>query len=476
MPGKILFLDDRWDTEGWKQNFDGWLPEGVEVVYEKYGFLALQRLEENPDVKLVFLDMQFEGQDEQGEQILKKVKEHYPDMPVVILTSVNDAQLALRLVHDEKKAYYYFFKDGIDSDQITKTIENAIEKYDLKAESIRKTDVGLIVGESRPFRETMRLTERASQVDSTVLITGETGTGKELIARAIHLNSRRKSKPCVIINCATIPEELVESELFGHMKGSFTSAYADKRGRFELAHGGTIFLDEVAEMSPAIQVKLLRAIQQGEIQRIGSDKVQTVDVRIIAATNRDLDDWVDRNMFRADLFYRLNVLPIQVPPLRSRRDDIPLLVDHILRRLNNRFDETKDIAEEALDLLKSFDWPGNVRQLENALEQALVNSTEENTLRASHFDFLTQPAGTRLAEDELIRKWVEDALHGASSWEDIRREFGVGARKKVMEGILSALRERGRRPTGNELARLLKTNRNYVNQIIRNLGLQLKET
>lgn len=474
MPNKILFLDDRWEEERWKESFDDWLPEGVEAIYEKYGFLAIQRLAENPDVKLMFLDMQFEGQPEQGEQILKKVKDHYPDMPVVILTSVNDAQLALRLVHDEKTAYYYFFKDKIDPDQITKLIENAIEKYDLKADSIRKTDAGVIIGESRPLRETLRLTERASQVDSNVLITGETGTGKELIARAIHLNSKRKSNPCVIINCGSIPEELVESELFGHVKGAFTGAHADKRGRFELAHGGTIFLDEVAEMLPAMQVKLLRVIQQREIQRVGGEKVQTVDVRIIAATNRNLEEWIERGLFRDDLYWRLNILRIHVAPLRSRREDIPLLVNHFLRKLNNKFDETKDISDEAANLLNSYDWPGNVRQLENALEKAVVTSMQD-TLQVGDFAFLTQPAGTKVAEDDLIRRWVEEAVQGGSSWNDIRREFGVAARKKVVEGILLALRERGGRPTGAELAQLLKINRNYVNQIIRNMGLQLRE-
>jgi two-component system response regulator PilR (NtrC family) len=475
MPSKVLFLDDRWKEEQWKESFDSWLPEGVEAVYEEHGFLAVQRLAENPDVKLMFLDLQFEGQPEQGEQVLEKVKEHYPDLPVVILTSVNDAQLALKLVHDEKRAYYYFFKDGIDPDQITKLIENAIEKYELKAETIRKTDAGVIIGESQSLKETLRLTERASQVDSNVLITGETGTGKELIARAIHQNSRRKEKPCVIINCGAIPEELVESELFGHVKGAFTGAHADKRGRFELANGGTLFLDEIAEMSTIMQAKLLRALQQKEFQRVGSEKVQRVDVRIIAATNKNLEEWIERGMFRDDLYYRLNVLRIHVQPLRDRRGDIPLLVNHFLQRLNNKFDDAKDISDEAVDLLKSYDWPGNIRQLENVLEKAVVNSMLD-TIPVDDFAFLTSSVGAQGGEDELISKWVEDAVQGRTSWDDIRREFGAtgDARKRVIEGILLALREQGKRPTGSELAQLLKTNRNYVNQIIRNLGLQLR--
>ena len=476
MVSRILFLDDRWREENWKRSFDEWLPESVEAVYEEYGHMAVRRLEEHGDVKLVFLDMQFENQSEQGEQILNKIKERYPDLKVIILTSLNDSQLALRLVHDEKKAYYYFFKDALDPDQIRKLIENAIESYDLKAEAIRKTDVGMIVGDSPAFKEVLRLTERASAVDSPVLITGESGTGKELLARAVHLNSKRSKRPFVAINCGAIPDELVESELFGHLKGAFTNAVADRRGRFEVADGGTIFLDEISEMKTSTQAKLLRILQQGELQRVGSDRARQVDVRVVAATNRNIEELIGEGSFREDLYYRLNVLHILVPPLRNHREDVEALVSHFVQRLNNKLGEAKDISHNALALLKKFDWPGNVRQLENALERAIVNSASD-TLDAADFTFLTPPAGEGKTRGEVIGAWVEDALNGEVSWDDIRREFGAAgdARRMVLKGILYGLKQRGARPSGAELARLLKINRNYVNQIIKNLGLQLRE-
>jgi DNA-binding NtrC family response regulator len=476
MSSKILFLDDRWRQENWKQSFDEWLPESVEAVYEEYGYKAIERLRENSDVKLVFLDMQFENQTEQGELILNKIKEHYPDLKVIILTSLNDSQLALRLVHDEKKAYYFFFKDALDPDQIKKLIENAIETYDLRARAIRKTDLGMIVGESPGLVEVLRLTERASLVDSTVLITGESGTGKELLARSIHLNSRRSQKAFVAINCGAIPEELVESELFGHVKGAFTNAIADRRGRFEMADSGTIFLDEIAEMSVGLQAKLLRVIERGELERVGSEKTLKVDVRLVAATHQDLEASIKLGSFRKDLYYRLNVLSLHVPPLRARRQDIPVLVNHFIERLNNKLGEAKDISEKALHLLEQHNWPGNIRELENALERAVVTS-KGDTLDVQDFSFLTSTIGSEDPGGDLINRWVEDVLNGEVGWNDIRREFGAAGdgRKKIVEGIVLALKRAGTSPTGDELAKVLKINRNYVNQIVKNLGLQLRE-
>lgn len=477
MSSKILVLDDRWRQEHWKESFDDWLPNSVDAVYEEFGFKALERLGENPDVKLIFLDLQFENQPEQGEQILNKIKAQYPDLRVIILTSVNDSQLALRLVHDQKKAYYYFFKDALDPDQVKKLIENAIESYDLQAEAIRKTDIGMIVGESPVLIEVLRLTERASLVDSTVLLTGESGTGKELLARSIHLNSRRSHKPFVAVNCGAIPEELIESEFFGHVKGAFTNAVTDRRGRFEMAEGGTIFLDEVPEMTAPLQVKLLRVLELGEFERVGGEKTLKANVRVVAATNRLLESLVKEGKFRDDLYYRLNVLSIHVPPLRDRRADVLPLVSYFMERLNNALGEAKEVSEEALDLLVRHAWPGNIRQLEHALERAIVNSARD-ILGVDDFEFLTSIGGDDNAAGQLISQWIDDAVSGRAGWNDIRREFGAtgDGRKKIMEGVITALKERfGSRPSGADLADALRIKRNYLNQILKSLDLQLRD-
>ncbi len=231
----------------------------------------------------------------------------------------------------------------------------------------------VIVGKNQRMREVFSLIDKVAGTDSTVLIHGESGTGKELVARAIHYRSQRRDKPLVTINCGAIPEELLESELFGYVKGAFTGAVRDKKGRFEVANGGTVFLDEVSEMSPALQVKLLRVLQEREFERVGDVKTIRVDIRVIAATNQDLEELVRRGRFREDLYYRLNVIPIYLPPLRERRDDIPLLLSYFLRVFNEkRGGHLEGFSPEALALLVDYDWPGNVRELENLVERLVV--------------------------------------------------------------------------------------------------------
>jgi len=231
----------------------------------------------------------------------------------------------------------------------------------------------VIVGKNQRMREIFSLIDKVAGTDSTVLIHGESGTGKELVARAIHYRSQRRDKPLVTINCGAIPEELLESELFGYVKGAFTGAVRDKKGRFEVANGGTVFLDEVSEMSPALQVKLLRVLQEREFERVGDVKTIRVDIRVIAATNQDLEELVRRGRFREDLYYRLNVIPIYLPPLRERRDDIPLLLSYFLRVFNEkRGGHLEGFSPEALALLVDYDWPGNVRELENLVERLVV--------------------------------------------------------------------------------------------------------
>lgn len=230
-----------------------------------------------------------------------------------------------------------------------------------------------IIGQSPQIREVLSLVERVARTDSTVLITGESGTGKELIARAIHFKSPRASKPLVVINCGAIPHELLESELFGYVRGAFTGAVRDKKGRLEVAHGGTVFLDEVSEMAPALQVKLLRVLQEKEFEPVGSVKTVKVDIRIIAATNKDLEKLVEKGRFREDLYWRLNVVPIHLPPLRERKEDLLPLLEHFLRLYNDKYQGAVEaFSPDALELLYRYDWPGNVRELENLVQRLVI--------------------------------------------------------------------------------------------------------
>jgi transcriptional regulator with GAF, ATPase, and Fis domain len=230
-----------------------------------------------------------------------------------------------------------------------------------------------LVGASEPIQQVMEFVRKVADSDSTVMIQGESGTGKELVARMLHFNSLRKDRPLVPVNCGAIPENLLESELFGHEKGAFTGATHARMGRFELANGGTIFLDEIGEMSLPLQVKLLRVLQEREFERVGGNRTIHVDVRIVAATNQDLETLVEEKRFRKDLFYRLNVIPIVIPPLRERRSDIPLLIDHFLTHFNQtKHTEVSGLAPDALHPLTEYDWPGNIRELENMIERLVV--------------------------------------------------------------------------------------------------------
>jgi two-component system nitrogen regulation response regulator NtrX len=265
----------------------------------------------------------------------------------------------------------------LDTDRILVTIRNALAHLDLREENSRlRQSIEAryeIVGRSYAINALIDQIEKVAATQARVLITGENGTGKELVARAIHGRSPRANKPLVEVNCAAIPGELIESELFGHMKGSFTGAFADRAGKFEQAHGGVLFMDEVGDMSLAAQAKVLRVLQDGEVTRIGGSKRISVDVRVLAATNKNLMEEIQAARFREDLFYRLNVVPIAVPPLRDRRDDIPLLVAHFLDKLSQQDGiAPKTMAEDAIDRLQSMEWPGNVRELSNTIERLLI--------------------------------------------------------------------------------------------------------
>ncbi len=310
-----------------------------------------------------------------GMEVLKYIKNNSPDTICIMITgfgSIEGAVEALRM-----GAFDYLSKP-IKPSEVVVIIEKALEVRDLKREnkSLREElqnrySYDRIVGQSESIKKVFKLVDKVAHTDSTVLITGESGTGKELIAHAIHYASGRKTKPFVPINCAAIPEELLESELFGHEKGAFTHAIRTRIGRFELANKGTIFLDEIGEMSPSLQVKLLRVLQERCFERVGGVKTINVDIRVVAATNIDLEEAVNKGTFREDLYYRLNVIPIHLPPLRERKGDIPLLVNHFLKKFSKGTD-VKSIDENALMMLEAYDWPGNVRELENIVERLVI--------------------------------------------------------------------------------------------------------
>jgi DNA-binding NtrC family response regulator len=317
-------------------------------------------------------DIRMPGED--GLDLLRQLKETDPSLPVIILTAYASQSTAIEAVN--RGAFYYLTKQA-KNDEIKLVLRKAIEHRQLKAENaLLKQELKLrhnekkIIGTSGKIEQVFRMIQRVASSDSTVLLTGESGVGKELIAREIHYSSARSEGPFVSINCGALPETLLESELFGHVRGSFTGAVKDKEGLFAVAKGGTFLLDEIGETSPSIQVKLLRVLQEREIIPVGGTKPIGVDVRLIAATNADLERQIDDGRFRADLFYRLNVIPVFIPPLRERREDVPLLVEHFLKVYDPA--GRKSVSTEALDLLVRYDWPGNVRELENIIERMVV--------------------------------------------------------------------------------------------------------
>lgn len=352
--------------------------EGYDVVTVEDGEAAIDAIDKDI-YDLVVTDIKMPGLD--GLQVLQHAKRTSPSTLVIVITaysSTEDAVLAM------KRGALDYITKPFEIEKIKLVIRNALDRKKLyeehdyyKRQYEDKFDTANIIGKSDAVHHIFDIIQRVSQSKSTILITGESGTGKELIARAIHKNSPRKAQPFVAVSCGAIPETLLESELFGHIKGAFTGAIANKTGLFELADHGTLFLDEIGELPLLIQVKLLRVLQEKQFKRIGGTKDIAVDVRIIAATNRDLQQMVQDNSFREDLFYRLNVIPLHVPPLRNRKDDISLLAAHFLEKYNREIGKHfTHITDEAMAQLMVYDWPGNIRELENAIERAVALETE----------------------------------------------------------------------------------------------------
>jgi DNA-binding NtrC family response regulator len=333
-------------------------------------------------VDLVLADIRMPGIN--GLELVRQLHEMHPDLPCIVVTGFGGPEQSIEALR--AGAFWYLEKpfDRGQLDAVRKLVDQAIEHGRLKVENRQlqrelrsKYRFENVIGTSPALRSVLELVAKVAETDSTVLITGESGTGKELIARALHYNSRRAERRLVTVNCGAIPEELLESELFGHVRGAFTSAVSQREGRFSLANGGTIFLDEIGDMSANLQVKLLRVLQDRTFEPVGSSKSMTVDVRVVAATNQDLERAIREGRFREDLYYRLNVIPIEVPPLRQRPDDIPLLAQHFLDTMHQeRGTRVDSIADEAMALLCRHDWPGNVRELENLIERLSVLRVE----------------------------------------------------------------------------------------------------
>ncbi|MBI4537861.1 MAG: sigma-54-dependent Fis family transcriptional regulator [candidate division NC10 bacterium] len=429
----------------------------------------------DPAVELVLLDIRLPGQD--GLAILREIRARRPDVPVIMMTAYGTLQVAVEAM---KQGAYDYIGKPFDVDELLLVVEKALQARALAEEVARLRqategpfDLSGIVGGSPAMQQIFKAVGKVAGTDLTVLLRGESGTGKELFARAIHENSRRKGRPFVPVNCAAIPRDLLESELFGHERGAFTGAVSGRRGRFEQAEGGTVFLDEIGDMDLSLQTKLLRVLQERQIERLGAEGSIPVDVRIVAATNQELEAAVSRRAFREDLFYRLNVVSIHLPPLRDRREDLPGLVAHFLAAFAaEQRSAAKVVSPEALALLREYAWPGNVRELENVVKRAAALTTTPLILPDHLPEALhrSQPVPEGGGADRFPAEWIKRELQRLNGAQDgALQEYFVGCLERpLLELVL-------RRTGGNQLkaAELLGINRNTLRKRIKKLGLPL---
>lgn len=413
--------------------------ENYNVFLAEDGFSGLNILNNEP-IDVVILDVWLPNMG--GIEVLKKIKEDYPDIEVVVISGHANINLAVQAV---KMGAFDFLEKPLSLDKIITVTRNAINLEKLKRENrTLKETVFLedeMIGQHESIEKIRKVIEQSAPTDARVLILGENGTGKELVAREIHRKSKRSGGPFVEVNCAAIPETLIESELFGHEKGAFTNALQRKRGKFELADRGTLFLDEIADMSLNTQAKVLRVIQEMKFERIGGEESITVDVRLIAATNKDIEKEIREKRFREDLYFRLNVIPIHVPPLRERKEDIPLLVDYFLKKFKPQAaKEPKKISKDALEILMNYHWPGNIRELKNVIERVNIMSEEElitadtiklylgAKLNSDHDEWLKIFRGMKLSEardmfeSELIKNKLRENDYNLTR---TARELGI---------------------------------------------------
>lgn len=416
---------------------------------------AVEKVKERP-FDLILMDIRMAEMN--GIEALRLIQEYNPSIPVLIMTAYSSVDSAVEAL---KAGAYDYLTKPLDFEVLKLTLERTLEHRGLKVENKQLRDkmrsgyhLDAIIGSSRPMRELIDMLAMIAPSEATVLISGESGTGKELVAKSIHHNSSRKEKNLIIVNCAALTETLLESELFGHEKGAFTGADRRREGRFMQADKGTIFLDEIGETSPAMQAKLLRAIQEKEIQRVGGAETLPVDVRIIAATNRNLEEAVANGAFRNDLYYRLNVVALRVPPLQDRQDDIPLLARHFMEKYAQKNRKNiRGFSPLAMDMLIKYSWPGNVRELENTIERGVVLL-----------------AGEHLTEKELPQT-ITNSYTESSEWMPQHRQEVVNRPLDEVEreAILATLEATG----GNksETARRLKINRKTLHNKLKEYGV-----
>ena len=431
-------------------------PEGYEIITSENARDALHSVREG-DLDLIITDMKMPGMN--GMELLEECKRIKPDLPIIIMTAYGSIEMAVEAM--KKQAYDYITKP-FQNEELKLTIKKALENYRLVKENRLLSEAlsdrfkyGNIIGKSKPMLEVYDIIEKVAQSKTSVLITGPSGTGKELIARAIHKHSLRAKERFVQVNCAAIPEELIESELFGHVKGAFTGATEKKAGKFEQADGGTIFLDEIGDMSLKTQSKVLRVLEEGEIQKVGSSKINKVDVRVIAATNKDLKKEKKEGRFREDLFFRLNVIPLYSPPLREKKEDIPLLVEYFSKIYSeeNNFKQ-KEFSKDTIEAIKKYTWIGNVRELKNVVERLLI-MTETDIIEMKDLP-------------EQIRGEVQTYLPDASGIKTLK-EFREQAEKDF---ILSKLKQNNWNIS--QTAREIDTPRSNLYKKLEHYGIKIE--
>jgi nitrogen regulation protein NR(I) len=445
--------------------------EGYEVVQAADGAQAIELFDRGGfDVVVSDLVMPKVG----GFEVLKHVLDRAPDVPVILITAHGTVDSAVSAI---KAGAFDYITKPFEQEELKQVIGKAARHHDLSRQSVVPSPLdgekaARIVGSSPSIVELYRVIEKVADTPSTVLITGESGTGKELVAQALHAGSSRRSKPLIKINCAAIPKDLMESELFGYERGAFTGAVSSKPGRFELADGGTLFLDEIGEIPIEMQVKLLRALQESEFERVGGVKTLKVDVRLIAATNRDLQKEIAAGRFREDLFYRLNVVPISLPPLRERRDDIPLLVESFLDKYNRKLNKRIEGVElEAIEALQAHAWPGNIRELENLMERTVL-FCEGNRIDLEDLpDPVRRTPGPAAAIAPVVAGAVPAAGAGGAvldaSMKDIVKEAAAALERDL---ITKALEETGGNVT--QAAKKLKISRKSLQNKMKEFGLR----
>ncbi len=438
--------------------------EGHRVRCAGSGLEGIEALRtERPDA--VFLDIWMPGQD--GLETLRQIKAEWPDMAVIMMSGHGTIETAVKAV---KFGAFDFVEKPLSLERVLVLLQNALVAQDLSRENsaLRKQvqKHKLLVGQSAPMRQIQDLIRRVAPTTGSVLITGENGTGKELVANSIHALSPRFNKPFIEVNCAAIPEELIESELFGHERGAFTGATSLRRGKFDLANGGTLFLDEIGDMSLKTQAKVLRILQEQKFERVGGTQTLSVDVRSGAATNEDLKAEIAKGAFREDLFYRLNVIPFVVPPLRDRKEDIPALTDHFLREFSQAHGKAmRPLTPEARAVLDAYPWPGNVRELRNLIERLVILAGEADAARPlTAADLLAHlgevPVAQAQSFDRVDPAWVGRSLRDARS--DFEREF-----------ILKTLREHDWNIS--KTASVLGVERSHLHRKIRTMGIEAPE-